>query len=460
MFTLFLKGENMSYDNNNYTKDLINLQDNTLEISNVSKINSNGQSYFEIHIFKPIEYSNKFCPNCNSNELTIKDYHTRKIKYIPIASTPSFLFYKQRRFKCKDCGKTFNEDCSIVCKNGTISNATKVSIVEEFTKKQSISDIADRTEVSLTTANQTFVNEIIEHRKPLPTIICMDEFKANTIAGKYALILGDPRTGDIIDIIDILPSRKQDYIYYYFRNIPNEERFSVKYIVTDLFESYRTIAKNLFWKSIHIADRFHWIRLATQAFSKVRINTMNIYKRIYDKTGEAEYIQFYEITKKYHKILIANTHKKEIWYFDHLENVYQLKREMTYQQIIEYIVNFDSNLETAYTLLQELYKIAKYSLHDEAKQNILDWCDQVENSDYKLPEFDTVIKTYKSWINEIVNSFIFDPLTKSRITNGFIEGKNNFCKVIKRVGFGYKNFDLFRAKVIYISNNTKDKNKL
>lgn len=63
-------------------------------------------------------------------------------------------------------------------------------------------------------------------------------------------------------------------------------------------------------------------------------------------------------------------------------------------------------------------------------------------------------------MNEIVNSFIFDPLTKSRITNGVIEGKNNFCKVIKRVRFCYKNFDLFRAKVIYISNNIKDKNKL
>lgn len=81
----------MSYDNNNYTKDLINLQDNTLEISNVSKVNSNGQYYFEIHIFKPIEYSNKSCPNCSPNNLAINDYHTRKIKYILITSTSSFL---------------------------------------------------------------------------------------------------------------------------------------------------------------------------------------------------------------------------------------------------------------------------------------------------------------------------------------------------------------------------------
>lgn len=89
---------------------------------------------------------------------------------------------------------------------------------------------------------------------------------------------------------------------------------------------------------------------------------------------------------------------------------------------------------------------------------LIDWYDKIANSDYNLPEFDTVIKTYKSWINEIVNSFIFDHIIKSRINNGFIEGKNNFYKVIKRIGFGYNNFDLFRAKVIYVSNNTKINN--
>ena len=132
---------------------------------------------------------------------------------------------------------------------------------------------------------------------------------------------------------------------------------------------------------------------------------------------------------------------------------------MSYQEIIEYIINFDKTLEEGYHLLQDLYKIARFTPHREAEQEILNWCDKVSKIDTSIPEFKTVILTYKSWIKEIVNSFIFDPITKSRITNGFIEGKNNFCKVIKRVGFGYKNFDLFRAKVIYISNNIKDKDK-
>lgn len=41
------------------------------------------------------------------------------------------------------------------------------------------------------------------------------------------------------------------------------------------------------------------------------------------------------------------------------------------------------------------------------------------------------------------------------MTNGFIEGKNNYCKVIKRIGFGYKDFDTLRAKILY--SNAKEK---
>ncbi len=32
------------------------------------------------------------------------------------------------------------------------------------------------------------------------------------------------------------------------------------------------------------------------------------------------------------------------------------------------------------------------------------------------------------------------------------EGLNNKIKVIKRVGFGYKNFEFFRLRVMYILN--------
>ena len=64
-----------------------------------------------------------------------------------------------------------------------------------------------------------------------------------------------------------------------------------------------------------------------------------------------------------------------------------------------------------------------------------------------INEFEEAAKTIKNWLPYIVNSFIDE-----RFSNGFTEGLNNKIKVIKRIGFGYRNFDFFRLRIMYILN--------
>lgn len=63
-----------------------------------------------------------------------------------------------------------------------------------------------------------------------------------------------------------------------------------------------------------------------------------------------------------------------------------------------------------------------------------------------------VANTIEDWLDYICNSFI-----DKRFSNGFTEGLNNKIKVIKRVGFGYKDFKFFRYRLLYIlsSKNMK-----
>jgi transposase len=382
-------------------------------------------------------------------------YHLRTIKFLDIASYKSIVEYKQRRFICHDCHKTFNEDTSFVEKGSTISNQTKVKLLERLRNKSSFTDIAQDLNISLTTAINEFSEHISDYRCKLTEVVCIDEFRASTICGEYALIIGDPISGTILDI---LPSRKQDYIYMYFQTIPDEDRLKVKYVVTDLFESYRTVVRNLFWKSIHIADRFHWIRLCTEAFNKIRIRIMNSYLKLgvdEFRGSYNKYTIYANVMKKYYKLLLANRYSKEEWFFNQKQIASYIKKEMTFQEIIEYCLNFDSDLEESYESLQDLHKLAKYSNHDNAKKNILEWCERIESSEHKIPELVKVALTYQSWIEPIVNSFVINETTKARMTNGFIEGKNNFCKVIKRIGFGYKDFDIFRAKILYSNDKSR-----
>ena len=429
-------------NNNDYTLKLLNIQDEDIKFIKIELINNNYVIELE-----QTRSSTTSCPNCGGMEYTLNSIYTRTIKNIPINGVPSIILLKQLRFKCKFCKHSFNQPNKIVKFKKSISNELYLQISKESKYKQSFKDISTRTNVSQTTVSNEFKQNIHNYRCKLTRIICIDEFKASTIAGKYALIIGDPETGKILDI---LPSRLQEYIYYYFNTIDKSERLSVKYVVTDLFDSYRTICKNLFWDSIHIADRFHWIRLTTEAFNKTRISIMNMI--IKSKTKDTDLLNYASVLKKYYKLLLANKYSKESWFFDQQVNTNKFGFT-SYQSVIEFCVNKDPEFEEAYTLLQELYKISRLSSFETAKKDILEWCEKIDNSEFNLVEFKRVSLTYKSWIKEIVNSFIIDPITHKRLSNGFIEGKNNFCKVIKRIGFGYSDFDIFRHKIL----NSNDK---
>lgn len=429
-------------NNYDYILKLLNFQDKNIEITKIDYVDN----VFYIYA-NQLKDSAIFCPKCGGVSITKSTTYIRTIKHTHINGYPCFIKLAQIRYKCNYCKKSFNQSNSLVIKGCYISNQTKNEIMKESKYKQSFKDVSKRTNVSQTTVSNEFKKNIHDYRCHLTRIICIDEFKASTIAGKYALIIGDPESGEILDI---LPSRLQDYIYHYFNTIPDIERFNVEYVVTDLFESYRTICKNLFWKSIHIADRFHWIRLSSEAFNKTRISIMNYHI----KTNNKDNLKYATILKKYYKLLLANTYSKESWYFD--QQVASNKYGFTsYQSVIEYCINKDTEFEEAYHLLQELYKIAKLSSYETAKENILNWCDKVQSSKYNLPEFKKTALTYKSWINEIVNSFIIDKVTHKKLSNGFIEGKNNFCKVVKRIGFGYSDFDVFRYKIINTNKRKK-----
>ena len=59
-----------------------------------------------------------------------------------------------------------------------------------------------------------------------------------------------------------------------------------------------------------------------------------------------------------------------------------------------------------------------------------------------LPEFKELLHTLDNWREEILNYFDY------RITNGFVEGKNNRIKTIKRMAYGYRNMDNFRLRIL------------
>ena len=63
-------------------------------------------------------------------------------------------------------------------------------------------------------------------------------------------------------------------------------------------------------------------------------------------------------------------------------------------------------------------------------------------SDTYLSEFKALLRTLENWRGEILN-YIDYP-----ISNGFVEGKNNRIKTMKRIAYGYRTMDNFRLMIL------------
>ena len=67
---------------------------------------------------------------------------------------------------------------------------------------------------------------------------------------------------------------------------------------------------------------------------------------------------------------------------------------------------------------------------------LIDWLKKAE------PYYKKIVETIKRWFGEIVGYF------EQRTTNGIVEGINNKLKVLKRCGFGFRNFINFEMRAL------------
>ena len=97
--------------------------------------------------------------------------------------------------------------------------------------------------------------------------------------------------------------------------------------------------------------------------------------------------------------------------------------------------------------LKELFlDIVYHAEIDNVERQLNDFIDICNESG--IEDFIEAARTIENWLPYIVNSFI-----DKRLSNGYTEGLNNKINVIKRVGFGYKNFEFFRLRLLYILNS-------
>jgi transposase len=194
----------------------------------------------------------------------------------------------------------------------------------------------------------------------------------------------------------------------------------------------------MFPKAKYIVDRFHYTTYIMDALDNIRIRLQNQYGI---KSKE------YKLLKNKKNVSLLRKYSDEIdwWvYTKRYKNGHMI--EILNYDIREKLFKINDDLKHGYYLKEAFLDIIHHSNIEQAKSELRSWIDLCRKSE--IEEMIEASNTIENWIDYIVNSFI-----NEKYTNGFTEGTNNKIKVIKRVGFGYKNFKFFRLRLLYIFND-------
>lgn len=404
-----------------------------------------------------------FCPLCGS-KLHSKGTYTRSPNHQILQDGYTLsLTLKGRRWKCSGSECSYQE----VDKFNFIEPRKKITSIVQFQILMDMKDIdltaiqvAEKYHVSDTYVHNLFMKHVNMPRLPLAPIIAIDEVYLNiSPTCKYALVIMDFESGEIIDI---LPSRRKEYTESYFLSIPYEERKNVTHLICDMYSPYINYTANYFPNAIAITDSFHvlqWLlRLINQYINSVKkkyqerdrkqLNEKNYRNNTAHKTtGDSPEVY---ILKHGQWVLLRN---RSNWEFKESHYVRPLNRYMDTLAWETAFLELDSNFKAIRDLkdLYEEFNESYLNRPEEAAVRLNELIEIYRSSKFKIfVEFASLLIHYH---DTIINSFICISGSSEdvlrRLSNGPLESFNNIPSRYRSSSHGVSNFDYTRNRLLW-----------
>ena len=394
-----------------------------LDLSDVKVISH--RLHTGIGMILQIEQEKSFatCPKCGTTSHKLHQNHRHIIKDLPFGEKEVFLEINRRQFKCEKCKKPFSEDLDFVKKKRTYTNRLAHKTIQEVLENDIHSVAAkgivteDEIERMLKDASSELPNLKPINLKRLG----IDEIALKKGHGNYCAVLVDL---DQSKLIAILSGRTQEIIKQTLIEWGTEILENIEEVSIDLWTGYKTLVTELMPNAQVVADRFHVMTQINKELDTQRKREKRKVEDLIKKANATEKLKFEEILaglKNSKYPLLKNQDKLTQEQLDKLiqvKNVSPILKEMhEFKEKIRKIFNNTNDWYTGvFKLGMWLSKAKKY----------------FPNSN------NTIIR----WYQEIIS--YFDNMT----TSGTVEGINNKLKLIKRSGYGFKNFENFRIRCL------------
>ena len=365
-----------------------------------------------------LEAEKTICPHCKGESLYAHGYRYRNLSLMGRDGARKRIRLRQRRFKCRCCGRTFMQDCSRIGvgkwqrRNARLNDAISRECANGVSNKQIAQKYrmnASTVERQLHRNHEQLLREQLTY--PCPMVMGIDEHsihRGRTKGAKFAVTLTDLRHRRVYEIFEDKNSRTLEAN---LRRLKGREK--VKVVCMDLSSPFRNLVQRLFPNAKIVADRFHVIKLVISTFHEFcKAEDPDIrWKR---GITCALRTKGKNLTAKQNQLL-----QKEFEQHPAIQTAHEFKEELCALLSIK-----EQKRKACIPLLEKLKEMVWLLLHD-------------------APEiFKKLGRTIRQWFEPIIRMWRF---TKS---NGITEGFHRKMKLIQRRAYGYRNFQNYRLRVL------------
>lgn len=363
------------------------------------------------------ETNSAICPRCGQTSKNIHENHFHLARDLNFGERKVLLKYNRRQFKCYECKKPFSEKLDLIGERRRSTDRFAEMIVKQVmhsdthnvAKNHGITDDEVWSIVEYMSQKKWSL-ELSELKR-----LGIDEIALKKGQGDYVTILVDL---DKKELIDLVKSRQHRDIKEVLKGWDSEVLGQIEEVSIDMSGNYRSLVEKMLPNAEIVADRFHVAKLLGDELNRARNQEKRALNKIEDKAEQAKLAAVLSNSKYPLLKPEQNLTEQQKLKLDEIKEALPRLAKMHQQKEA-----FRDIFETVKTGTEGMIKIAAWM---KKSQEI----------------FKDSVGTIGRWFGEITNYF------ESRTTSGAVEGINNKLKLIKRSGYGFRNFTNFRLRCL------------
>ena len=355
------------------------------------------------------------CPHCGKATDKLHQNHRYIVRDLAFGEEKVYLRINRRQMRCDHCGQKFSEEFNLVKKKRNYTERLRDKIIKEVLESD-IKNVAQRYEFSeqeVETMLRELGEDLIGKKPDGLRRLGIDEIAVVKGQKNYYVILTDIEKRKIVGLIE---KRTKEEIEKYLETWGEEVLSQIEEVSIDLWVTYKNIAKEMMPNAEVVADRFHVMKQVNDELDRERRKTKRKAEQLKD---EEEKEKILSTIKKSKYVLLKN--EKDL-------SDEELNKLSQVQEVVP-------KLGEMHSLKEELREIFEES--KDWVEGLFKFCDWLKDAHNYYPQS---CGTIRRWIGEIIA--YFDHGT----TQGVVEGINNKLKLIKRRGYGFRNFDNFQIR--------------